>query len=264
MTRFHLAIAMVVTIGLPNLVLAEEDNTRPPARANAGNFRERLLKEFDADGDGKLSGPEQEKARAAAMKLRGSNTGRPNSAEMMKQFDKDGDGRLSDSERTALRQFMAKRGAGGNASGRRPQSENNKIPPQVLQRFDKDGDGKLDEKERQAAIKAREEFMKRNGDASGRDQRGRQTMNREDFIKKFDTDGDGKLDDGERAAAREAMSRFRDQRTAGAARGGTNEPRKPRVDKRELLEKFDADGDGKLNDDERAKAREEFQNRKRS
>ena len=81
------------------------------------------------------------------------------------------------------------------------------------------------------------------------------------LIKRFDKDGDGTLNDSEQAAAHEAMAKLRGQGGAGALPGGSGEERKPRVDKKELLEKFDADGDGKLNEEEHAKAAEEFKKR---
>ncbi len=129
----------------------------------------------------------------------------------------------------------------------------------LLERFDKDGDGKLNEQERQAAMKARAEFMKRTGSVK------RQGMlSRDELVKRFDKNRDGKIDDTERAAARGAMSKLRGQRGTGATVRSEVEARQPRVDKKDLLKRFDADRDGKLNDKERAKARDEFQNRKRS
>jgi Ca2+-binding EF-hand superfamily protein len=254
MRHFHFAIAIITTIGLTTSAFADEKQRRPGAE----EFRAQLLKEFDADGDGKLNEGERTKARASASKKRGGKQGggRPDRAQMMKKFDKDGDGKLSESERAAARAAMEKRGGGKRGGGKqRPGANGNRIPPEVLKRFDKDGDGKLNEAERKVAMKAREEFMKKNG--------GQGRPDRKEMMAKFDTNGDGKLDEAERAKAREAMGKRRGGRDGGGAAKEGGKPRKPRVDRTELLEKFDADGDGKLSDSERAKAREEFKNRKK-
>lgn len=79
---------------------------------------------------------------------------------------------------------------------------------------------------------------------------------REALIKKFDANGDGKLDEAERAKAKEAF--------AGGRPGGKPGDRKPGAggpggfDREALLKKFDENGDGKLDEAERAKAKEAF------
>lgn len=65
-----------------------------------GEWRERMLKEFDKDGDGKLSETEQKAAREAGEKR------------MLEQFDADKDGKLSDEERAKARESFG-RGQGG-------------------------------------------------------------------------------------------------------------------------------------------------------
>ncbi len=80
---------------------------------DGGKMRERMLKHFDEDGDGKLS--ESEKAAMETART-----------ERTKRLDTDGDGKLSKAERQAGRDKM-------------------------LKRFDTDGDGKVSEKEREAA-----------------------------------------------------------------------------------------------------------------
>ncbi len=83
------------------------------------------------------------------------------------------------------------------------------IPPELLKMFDKDGDGKLSPDERKAMMDARKEM---------------ETKRHEAMMAKFDKDGDGKLSDEERTAMRAAMEAKR----------------------KELLEKYDADKNGKL------------------
>lgn len=82
-----------------------------------------------------------------------------------------------------------------------------------------------------------------------------------EVLKRFDKDGDGKLNETERAAAKKAH----DERGGGPGQpGGNGKPGAGKPGdgkmKEELLKRFDKDGDGKLNEAERAaamKAREE-------
>lgn len=88
-------------------------------------------------------------------------------------------------------------------------------------------------------------------------------------LEKFDADGDGKLSDEERAAAkaaREAKGNASPRQNgagAGAKQGGPKGKNgagqmgaKRGAQMRErILQKFDADGDGKLNEEERAAAK---------
>ncbi len=226
----------------------------PPKGPPRGKKREEIIKRFDKDGDGKLNDEEKRAAREAFMKMRGGKgRGGPpqfNREEILKKFDKNGDGKLDDDERKAAREaFMKKRG--GKGRGGRPQFNREEI----LKKFDKNGDGKLDDDERKAA---REAFMKKRG---GKGRGGRPQFNREEIIKKFDKDGDGKLNDEERKALREAFMK----RRGGKGGGGKGRPGGPgaRIDRAELLKKFDANGDGKLDDDERAKAREALRKKRR-
>ena len=57
-------------------------------------MREKMLKEHDKDGDGKLSDEERKAAHEARHER------------MVKEFDKDGDGKLSDEEREKMRESM--------------------------------------------------------------------------------------------------------------------------------------------------------------
>ncbi|MDA0836805.1 MAG: EF-hand domain-containing protein [Planctomycetota bacterium] len=168
---------------------------------------------------------------------------RPSKEEILQKFDKDGDGELSEDEKAAMKEAMEKhRGKPGEGDRR--------ISEEMRKKFDADGDGKLNEDER-AALK---EAMKKRLHA--------------DAIKKFDKDGDGELNEEERAAAREAGKNRRggrDDAGKGDREGGKgrhNFDDLPEKVKARLTEKFDADGDGKLNDEEKAKAKEEMQKRR--
>ena len=79
------------------------------------------------------------------------------------------------------------------------------------------------------------------------------------IIAKFDTDGDGKLNETERQAAKAARGTGRPggnlpggKGAGGKGPGGSDRPN-PELMKK-VLEKFDADGDGKLNAAERQAA----------
>ena len=87
-----------------------------------------VLKEFDKDGDGKLSEDERKAMREAAQK------------KMLEKYDKDKDGKLNDEERKAMRE---------------DQEAKHKA---LLEKYDKDKDGKLSPEERKAAIDAGEEL----------------------------------------------------------------------------------------------------------
>lgn len=93
-------------------------------------------------------------------------------------------------------------------------------------------------------------------------------FNREDLIKQFDKNGDGQLDDSEREAMRAAMAaRFGANGSGGpggpGGPGGTGAQGGPGggrggPNREEMLKQFDKDGDGQLNDEERAAMRQAF------
>lgn len=112
---------------------------------------------------------------------------------------------------------------------------------EFLKQFDKDGDGKLSDEERAAA---REQFRNRSGEQRG--ERGPRTEGRER---------------GPRPEGRERGPRG-EGRPEGRERGSRGgEGRVERPNREDFLKRFDKDGDGKLSDEERAAAREEFRNR---
>ncbi|MDE2680290.1 MAG: EF-hand domain-containing protein, partial [Verrucomicrobiota bacterium] len=90
---------------------------------------------------------------------------------------------------------------------------------------------------------------------------------REAMIKKYDKNGDGKLDENERPSREEMQDFFRAQLGGGQTRpsGGQTRPGQggrdaaPQQNMRDaMLKKFDKNGDGKLDEDERP-SREEMQ-----
>jgi hypothetical protein len=93
-TAFALLLLIGACLMAPASVLAQppEDGGKKGGRPPRGEMRERMLREYDKDGDGKLNEEERKAARDAREQR------------MLKEFDKDGDGKLSDEEREAARQ----------------------------------------------------------------------------------------------------------------------------------------------------------------
>ena len=209
---------LAVICGLALLVPAmSTQGQNQDKKKRGGKGRQRLLQRFDKDGDGKLSEAERAAAREARQNL-------------LKEFDKDGDGRLSADERAAAQKARqgrnkgrgkgAKKGRGkgpkkGRGKGRAGGGRFNART--IMARFDKDGDQKLDAQELSAFLTAMRQRV-------------------------------GGPDQGRRR--RPAAGRPRDGKKKRPDR-----PRRPRVNREELIKKFDKDGDGKLNQDERAAAR---------
>lgn len=140
---------------------------------SSGERRARLLKVYDADGDGQLSGPEREALRAARREER-NRSGGP-----LAGADTDGDGKVSDEERKVFRESRA--------------AEDKARRADRLKAFDTDGDGQLSKEERDAM----------------RAKRGGRGEHHKRMLERFDADGDGSLSESERAAARGEMRRKR-------------------------------------------------------
>jgi Ca2+-binding EF-hand superfamily protein len=131
----------------------------------------------------------------------------------------------------------------GSAEGAGGPLINPEMMKRLLEKFDTNKDGRLSPEEQ---AKAQEELIKNAAQNGG--------PAFQEFLKKFDRDGDGKLSDRERAAAMEAAQKIRAQGGGGPQTGppiafaGNEIPAA-------ILEKFDKDGDGKLNDEEMAAAK---------
>lgn len=156
---------------------------------------------------------------------------------------------------------------------------------ELVKRFDADKDGKLSDAEKAEARKARGEMRQKWAEHGAK--------MREEMKQKFDTNQDGQLDDGERRAARQAMQdkwaqaggprgfhgprghgggeppmwmrrelhRWFEQQWGGpgGARAGLHHrgPGGPRGHMRAaLVKRFDADKDGRLDETERAAAKQ--------
>jgi len=274
LARFGGCLLAVLTVALAtNSVRGADDAARP--RRPGSDLPQGIIDAFDANKDGELDEAERTKARQAMAQRRKKPSGFDR-RELMKRFDKDGDGRLNETERQAA--MSASRADGG--PGRRPPGNQRDRPANreaFMKRFDANGDGKLDDDERAAARKAFENRPTANGDRprpanpnagpAGPNGARPTTGPRRpgEFLKRFDKDGDGKLDDAERAAARAAFEarpgngRPGNRRNDRPGVANVEKPDSGRVDKKALLEKFDSDGDGKLQGEERAAARKAFE-----
>src|SRR5262245_30603871 len=162
----RIAVLSVNILLVAPLLAAAED--KPPAGVaqaqQVAEMQQQFLKQFDRDGDGKLSDQErmaaQEAMRRSGLNLGIAPSGFPGADQFVKQFDRDRDGKLSPQEAMAAQAaFQRLRngggrgpitgGGGGSAIPPQPapaappaEPKAKKVPP-LVKRFDKDGDGKL-------------------------------------------------------------------------------------------------------------------------
>jgi len=148
------------------------------------------------------------------------------------------------------------------------------LQQKLLKQFDLNQDGVLSDAEKLAAQEA---MAKQGINAPGMLPGGPAAA---DFAKRFDKNGDGKLDDAEKLAAQAAWNRLRGgdgrQGGGGPAIGpqGNSPPIAPPIsnakgkgDGKEekgnpIVKRFDKDGDGKLNDEEKAAVQAELKKKK--
>lgn len=126
-----------------------KDEGKRDGRPPKGQIKQQMLKEFDADGDGKLSESERAAAKAAMEERKG-------------KIDTNGDGTISEEERQAaqearreqMRQKMDTDGDGTVSDAER-EAARKEMREEMRKRIDTDGDGEISEAERQAAREAR-------------------------------------------------------------------------------------------------------------
>ena len=183
-----------------------QDEAKEKNKGDRAERRQKMLEQFDADGDGKLN----EEERAAAKKARQDRAGkkgkgkakqgrrggrgqagrgpRMNREEALAKYDADKDGQLDKDEKAKMQADMKKRRA-----------------EMLKKRFDKDGDGKLNADEKAA----KDEFV------------AKMEERRQKTIEKYDADGDGKLSKEER----QKMAADRPARGGkGGKKGKRNKP----------------------------------------
>lgn len=101
----HLLLTAVLLIA--GVSFAQDAQAKKPKAERRAPNMERILekpeviKEFDKDGDGKLSDAEKSVAKETMKKRHDEKR-----AEMIKKFDKDGDGKLNAEEQKAMREAM--------------------------------------------------------------------------------------------------------------------------------------------------------------
>jgi Ca2+-binding EF-hand superfamily protein len=177
-------------------------------------IRKAMLEKYDADGDGELSQEEREKQRTD---LRKRMQDRMEQA-LAKRFDEDGDGVLSEDE--AARMEEAKQEMAKRAERLREQMEHRR--KEFLEKYDADGDGELSRQERRAGMRAeREAWRKRmveaydkdgDGELSDQERRAGWRAEREKrWIRMFDKDKDGQLSEEEKAKMEKARERMRER-----------------------------------------------------
>lgn len=190
----------------------------PPAPAAPGPWRAEMMQRFDQDKDGKLNDAERAAAREARVQM---------SAGLKKKFDRNQDGQLDESERRVAREAMrAKPGRrGGPAGFHGPRGR----PPEWMRR----------ELHRWFEQKWGGHPGARPGHHAGAGRPGKRLHAA--MLKRFDADRSGRLDDTERAAMKQA-----------------GEERRARMQehRKEVLARFDANGDHKLDGAEHTNLRD--------
>jgi Ca2+-binding EF-hand superfamily protein len=195
-----------------------------------GRTRQELMRKYDADGDGQLSSEERRKAFEAMRQRR--------EQQRLETYDTDGDGQLSETELQAER------------DARREQFRD-RIRQMLTRKHDVNKDGVLDETE-SANMRAEMERMEQRVQAA-REARSRRQRQR---VERFDADGDGQLSQEERQTMRdtiraEARKAWETFSTRADADGDGKTSRRERRDYfRNLVETYDADDSGRLDEQE--------------
>ena len=131
----------------------------------------------------------------------------------------------------------------------------------MLQRFDVNKNGRLDAPELARMREAYPQLQRMRQDdagnqtnkSNGRSEENARRENAAQVIKRFDKDGDGVLNDREQAAARQALQQLR-QRPGSTRKLFSFNVKRNRLDSSRLMQKYDFDGDGVLNANERRAA----------
>ena len=156
---------------------------------------------------------------------------------------------------TAATLFLSVGLLNATAEGNEKRSAKDRPSPEqreeMMKRADLNGDGKLDDSERAALAEQRREKMSQNPR----------------FLKRADTDKDGQISDAEWEAAKEKFQKAVHSKKRHSAKKREEARRHERGDKpfrrAYLLGKYDANGDMKLDDSERATMRAAMESKHR-
>ncbi len=247
--------SFLLLLALPAALFAQDANPR----AAAGGLRAQMIREFDKDGDGQLSGDEQTAAREEAARRFGSrNAEKPAPGSTLDRPRANGDRPRANGDRPRANGDRPRangdrprangttpaapgRGFGGTAGGATALADFEKAlekpSARILSRYDADKDGKLSDEEKKAA---RESFsnQRRNPPAEG---------TRGDWARQLDKDGDGTVSPEEQSAAGDEMMK----------RLGIDGEQAESM-RRNVLDKLDANKDGQIDETERAAIRDAF------
>jgi len=236
------------------------------ADAYRRDVRKRVLAAYDTDKDKKLKGKERDAANRAlaAGKVPGSAGrtmvvfpgGQMTEQMRLRMFDKNRDGKLDDNEKAAADKWQAdsdKR----RAQYARQAERYRKLNDELRKKHDANGDRKLDADERKAYYEEYPERAKtvqwdkdgdgRLSDAERKEMETQQAQwikqaaesRRKWMLQRWDTDKDGRMSEQETAAMEAQQAEWKKR------------AEQYRKEQAELRKKHDADGNGKLNDDER-------------
>ena len=257
----RMLILTVTTVLLAGTFASAQTAAGPAGAAAAKDFCAGLIDPYDptaqrnlflksAGVDNELTADEFSAARAKDDTV----AARFDKWELMLQFDKNDNKMLDWFEMDAYRREVRKL---------------------ILEAFDANHDGHLTGAEREAANRSlaagKVPGLERRRDEGGGSGKG--IADRREEIKKYDKDGDGKLSDTERRAMAEAYRIQREEELkagkggagpGGQGREGENKGENARSGRGgEFIQKYDKDGDGKLNDDERRAMFEDIQKKRR-
>lgn len=146
--RFFVA---VLVAGLFAAGAVQAQDAKQGKGRGGAQAREEMLKQYDANKDGKLD--ETERAKMVEDRIAKIKAGEV-APFLLQRFDEDKDGKLSDAEKEKLIASLKSGGFGGGAGGAGGRGGAD-FQKRLLDRFDANKDGKLDDAEKAKARESR-------------------------------------------------------------------------------------------------------------